>query len=75
MGHGVEVTELFGIGKKYTIGCSERQQLAIIVRDDGIREIYVFDRKDSEHPKTVIELDEEETRRVAAVLGGTFFGD
>ncbi len=75
MGHGVEVTELFGIGTKYEIGCNKRQKLAVIVRDDGIRELYAFDPKDPEHPRAVVHLDEDETRRVAAVLGGTFFGD
>lgn len=75
MGHGIEVSELYGIGKKYTIGCSERQKLAVIVRNDGVSELYVFDRKNPDHPRTVVELDEEEARRVAAVLGGTFFGD
>lgn len=74
MGHGVKVTELFGIGTKYEISCTERQRLIVIVRDDGAREIYAFDKGDTE-PRTMIQLDEEETRRVAAVLGGTFFGD
>lgn len=75
MGHGVEVTELFGIGTKYEISCSGRQKLAVIVHKDGTREIYAFDKDDREHPKAVVTLDEEEARRVVAVLGGTFFGD
>lgn len=75
MGHGVEVTELFGIGTKYVIKCSDRQKLAVIVHKDGTRELYAFDPKDLEHPKAVIRMDEEEARRVVAVLGGTFFGD
>lgn len=75
MGHGVEVTELFGIGTKYVISRSSRQKLAVIVRKDGTCELYALDVKDPEHPKAVIRMDEEETRRVAAVLGGTFFGD
>ncbi len=75
MGHGVEVTELFGIGTKYVISRSSRQKLAVIVRKDGTRELYALDMKDLEHPKAVIRMDEEEARRVAAVLSGTFFGD
>jgi TrkA domain protein len=75
MGHGVEVTELFGIGTKYVIGCNDRQKLAVIVHKDGTRELYAFEKGDYEHPKAVIRLDEEEARRVVAVLGGTFFGD
>lgn len=75
MSHGVHVTELFGIGTKYEIACGGKQRLAVIVHKDGTRELYAFDAGEHEHPKAVIRLDEDEARRVAAVLGGTFFGD
>lgn len=75
VGHGVEVTELFGIGTKYEIACGGGQRLVIVVRKDGARELYAFqDAKDNE-PDAVIRLDEEQARRVAAVLGGTYFGE
>lgn len=74
MGHGVHVTELFGIGTKYEIACSGRQRLAVIVHKDGTRELYAFEGGSSE-PTAVVRLDEDEARRVAAILGGTFFGD
>jgi TrkA domain protein len=75
MGHGVEVTELLGIGTKYVISRGNRQKLAVIVRKDGSRELYHLDKDDPEHPKAVIRMDEHEARRLAAVLGGTFFSD
>lgn len=75
VGHGVEVTELFGIGTKYVISRSNRQKLAVIVRKDGSRELYHLDKDDPEHPKAVIRMDEDEARHLAAVLGGTFFSD
>jgi len=75
MGHGVEVTELFGIGKKYVIKAGERQKLAVIAHKDGTRELYAFEPGSFEKPTAVIQLDAEETRRLAAVLGGTFFDD
>lgn len=75
MGHGVEVTELFGIGTKYVIKCGGKQKLAVIVHKDGTRELYAFEPGHYDEPSAVIRLDAEETRRLAAVLGGTFFGD
>lgn len=73
VGHGVEITELFGIGTKYEIGCAAGRRLVIVVRKDGARELYAFEGA-GEDPDAVIRLDEAEARRVAAVLGGTFFG-
>lgn len=78
MGHGVEKTELMGIGTKYVIGYREGRKLAVIARKDGTKEIYLFDKDHvagMEHPSAVLTLDDEESRRLAAVLGGTFFGD
>lgn len=75
MGRGVRVTELFGIGTKYEIGCGGGRRLVIVVRKDGARELYAFEDGRAEDPDAVIHLDEEEARRVAAVLGGTYFGD
>lgn len=75
MGHGVHRTELFGIGTKYEISCGTRQKLAVIVHKDGTRELYAFDKGRMDAPSAVIKLDEDEARRVAAVLSGTFFGD
>ena len=74
MGHGVRTTELLGIGTKYEIGCG-RQRIAVIVRKDGTRELYAFDNESQERPSAVIHLDEDDTRRLAAVLSGTFFSD
>lgn len=75
MGHGVHVTELYGIGKKYEIGCSGRTRLAVIARKDGTKDLYAFEKDGSEEPASVIHLEEEEAKRLAAVLGDTFFSD
>ena len=75
MGHGVKVTELFGIGTKYEIACGGRQRLAVVVHKDGVRELYAFEPADRHEPSAVVRLDEDEAKRVAAVLSGTFFSD
>jgi hypothetical protein len=73
--HGVRVTELFGIGTKYEIACGGRQRLAVVVHKDGTRELYAFEPGEHGEPSAVIRLDEDEAKRVAAVLSGTFFSD
>lgn len=75
MGKGVRVQELPGIGKRYDFdlgGSPER--LSIVVRRDGIRDLYIFGPK-SDEPVAVIELTEEQCRKVGAVLTGTFFAE
>ena len=74
MGHGVHVTELFGIGTKYEIDSSGDHRLAVIAHKDGTRELYAFEPGRDSGP-LVIRLDEEEAKRVAAVLSGTFYSD
>ena len=75
MGHGVHVTELYGIGTKYEIAGSGGHRLAVVVHKDGTRELYAFESGAQTEPSAVIRLDEGEAKRVAAVLSGTFFSD
>jgi TrkA domain protein len=69
----VKVQELFGIGKKYDIGCSRGKRVSVVVRKDGRRELYAFEAG-AEEPASVIELSDEQARKLGAVLSGTFFG-
>ncbi|WP_203338057.1 hypothetical protein [Nocardioides limicola] len=73
MSHTVRKTELFGIGTKYEIaGGSHR--LAVLELKDGNFEIYELEAGASE-PTAVIRLDEQEARRAAAILSGSFFSE
>ncbi len=73
MGKGVHVQELPGIGKRYDIELSRPdQRLSVVVRSGGTRDLYVF-ASATEEPTAVIELTEEQARKVGAVLAQTFF--
>ena len=74
MGQGVHVQELPGIGKRFDIdlGRGGGPRVSVVVRRSGTRDLYVFDSHGDE-PAAVIELTEEQARKVAAVLTGTFF--
>jgi K+/H+ antiporter YhaU regulatory subunit KhtT len=73
MGQGVHVHDLIGIGKRYDIDLGRSdERVSVIVRNDGMRDLYVFTTTSSE-PTAVLELSEEQARKVAAVLSQTFF--
>lgn len=73
MGQGVHVQELPGIGKRYDVDLGRSdQRISVVVRAGGVRDLYVFASSSSE-PTAVIELNEEQARKVGAVLSATFF--
>jgi K+/H+ antiporter YhaU regulatory subunit KhtT len=75
MGKGVHIQELPGLGTRYDIGLgSADNRISIVVSRDGKRHLYVFTSR-GDDPTAVIELTEEQARKVGAVLSGTFFVD
>ena len=64
-------TRLPGVGVKYTLRLDDGDRLAVILHNDGNRELYVFERHDQD-PRTVVRLDDDEARQLGAVLGGAY---
>jgi TrkA domain protein len=64
-------TRLPGVGVKYTLRLDDGARLAIILHNDGNRELYVFGRGDDE-PRAVVRLDDDEARQFGAVVGGAY---
>ena len=65
-------TRLPGIGVKYTLRLADGGRLAIILHNDGPREIYYFGRGHDDEPRAVIALDDDEARQLGAVIGGAY---
>jgi TrkA domain protein len=65
-------TRLPGIGVKYTLRLDDGGRLAVILHNDGLRELYWFRRTDDEEPRAVIRLDDDEARGLGAVIGGAY---
>jgi TrkA domain protein len=65
-------TRLPGIGSKFMLRLDSGGRLAIIVHNDGKRELYFFRRGDDEEPSAVITLDDDEARQLGAVIGGAY---
>ena len=68
----LQETRLPGIGSKFTLRLDAGGRLAIIVHNDGKRELYFFRRSGDAEPSAVITLDDDEARQLGAVIGGAF---
>jgi len=65
-------TRLPGIGVKYGFSLDDGGRLAIILHNDGTRELYYFHRAHDEEAQAVIRLDDDEARHLGAVIGGAY---
>lgn len=64
--------DLPGIGRRYEIIASRGQRVVLIIHHSGRRDLYVMDRH-REDPTCVVELTDDQARRIGAILGGAFF--
>jgi K+:H+ antiporter subunit KhtT len=65
-------TRLPGVGTKYTFTTDHGSRVAVIQHLDGSRELYVYARAGDEEPGAVIQLEDDESRQLGAVLGGAY---
>ncbi len=65
-------TRLPGIGTKFTFELDHGGRLAVILHNDGKRELYYFRHATDEEPRAVIALDDDEARQLGAVVGGAY---
>ena len=61
-----------GIGSKFTLRLDSGGRLAVILHNDGKRELYYFRHVADEEPRAVITLDDDEARQLGAVVGGAY---
>ena len=65
-------TRLPGVGVKYSFRTAHGGRLAVILHNEGLREIYYYRRVDDEDPTAVIQLEDDEARQIGAVIGGAY---
>lgn len=64
-------TPLPGIGVRYEFTSEAGDQVGVVVRRDGRRDIALYDREDPDACTGVLELSESDAARMAEILGGT----
>ncbi|HEU0248405.1 MAG TPA: TrkA C-terminal domain-containing protein [Gaiellaceae bacterium] len=57
---------------KYAFRTAVGGRLAVIMHNDGQREIYFYRRASDDEPTAVIELHDDEARQLGAVIGGAY---
>jgi TrkA domain protein len=68
----LQETRLPGVGTKFTLRLDSGGRLAIILHNDGKRELYWFRHAQDDEPRAVITLDDDEARQLGAVIGGAY---
>ena len=72
MAQELRETRLPGVGTKFTFTTDHGSRVAVIQHLDGSRELYVFRHAGDEEPTAVLQLEDDESRQLGAVLGGAY---
>lgn len=64
--------DLPGVGKKFACRTNDGERMTVIIHNTGHRELYHFKREE-DYPFFAVRLEDQEARKLGAILGGAFF--
>jgi len=68
----IKEAELPGLGKKFEVTLGNGDIVTVIIHDEGTREIYHFPEGE-EDPLSVVTLNDQESRQLGSIIGGSFY--
>lgn len=67
----VTETQLPGVGVRYEFETADRDHVGVVHHHSGRREIVVYDRKDPDVARSVLELSTDDSRTLSELLGAS----
>lgn len=61
-----------GLGKKFEVTLESGDRIAIVIHDEGTREVYYF-LKDEDDPLANVAMTDLEARQVGSIISGSFY--
>lgn len=68
----IKEAELPGLGKKYIAELASGERIAVVIYDEGNRELFYF-TPGEEEPVCSATLTDQEARQVGSIIGGAFY--
>ena len=59
-----------GVGRKFQVETINGDRLVIVIHDDGVRELYHYNKKNLDRADAVMILTDGEARQIAGIVGG-----
>jgi TrkA domain protein len=67
----IEETPLPGVGFRHDFMCKGGRRVGVVSHHTGRRDVIIYDERDPDAVKAAVELNSDESRNLAEILGGT----